>query len=126
MLNLNIGRQWRPWPGDAEAAVLLSPLTVKKQRALQKLATTTEGKGRHERQVFDADKFQDLVADECIHGLKGFTADAGPETQRFPLEYSSEIARRLMDLDAFNAFVFRECQTMGLAQVAELEKAGNG
>jgi len=125
MLKFSSQRQWKPWPGAAKVRILLSPLGVSRRADLIRQATRTEGEGKKASQVFDPDRFNGLVADECVHGWEGIVCDEGENTPTRPLPYDKDTARALMDQEAFNAFVFQQVQTMGLQILAEAKVAGN-
>lgn len=122
MLDLTLQKRLVPWP-EAKASILLSPLTISRRRELYQLATemvdpktgitaTSETKGA--KPAVNSRRFQDLVADECIHGWEGLQT-----------AYSKDAARVLMNIEPANVFVFTTVQGLGIYMAEEVKTAGN-
>src|SRR3546814_10375002 len=107
MLKLNVRRRWRPWADQGkDGKRLLSPLTSSRRTELLEQATESPDSEKNPRRRATArlnqKKYQDLVADECVHGWEGLACDNGEGTPDRPLLYSAETAHDLMNHDLFN------------------------
>src|SRR3546814_3152884 len=76
MLKLNVRRRWRPWADQGkDVKLLLSPLTSSRRTELLEQATESPDSEKNPRRRATArlnqKKYQDLVADECVHGWEG-------------------------------------------------------
>lgn len=129
MLKLNAQHTWVPWP-EAGARLLLSPLTLPLRKKLIAEATIQEPdpadpKGKKLRQRVDLDKFDALVAEQCIHGWEGIVSQTGDDGSIEPLGYSKEAAPALMRIEPANAFIYSKIQGLDLFLVKEMKAAGN-
>src|SRR3546814_19127454 len=74
MLKLNGRRRWRPWADQGkDVKLLLSPLTSSRRTELLEQATESPDSEKNPRRRATArlnqKKYQDLVADECVHEI---------------------------------------------------------
>ena len=131
MLVLNMRKRWISWP-EAGVRLLLSPLTNIRRAELMEQATVDkvdpENPKRKPVPTFNQRTYQDLVADECVHGWEGMLQPESEEADAalVPLPYGRPAAREAMAIDHFNVFVFNTAQTMGLEVQKGDKAAGNG
>lgn len=131
MLNLNAQKQWVPWP-EAGIRLQLSPLTLPLRKKFTTESTVREPdpddpKGRKMRTRLDLDKFDALVAQECIHGWEGVVSVEGDGDAQVikPIECTPEAKPAFMRIELANAFVYSKIQSLDLFMVKELKAAGN-
>lgn len=129
MLNLNSQRTWVPWP-EAGARLLLSPLALPLRKKLIAEATVQEpdpadAKGKKLRQRVDMEKFDELVAQHCVHGWEGIVSQNGEDGAIEPLPYSKDAAPALMRIEPANVFIYTKIQGLDLYLVKEMKAAGN-
>jgi hypothetical protein len=123
MLDLKSQRRWVAWP-EAKIRFLLSPLTISKRRELYQQATELQDPktgaplpagAKGGKPGVNQQRFQQLVADTCIHGWEG----------EINTPYSAEAAHALMDIDPANVFIFTTVQGLGIYMASEVQAAGN-
>lgn len=122
MLKLNQQKTIVSWP-EAGVTLTLLPLTVSQRQKLADEATEMlePAKGRAPAKTkFNAKRYQDLVAEHCIHGWEG-VVDADDK----PVACTAETQRQFMEIEAANIFVFTQVQGLGLHLVKESAAAGN-
>lgn len=122
MLKLNQQKSTVIWP-DAGITLTLLPLTVSHRQKLADEATETlePANGRVPAKTkFNAKRYQDLVAEHCIHGWEGVVDADGK-----PVPCTAETRCQFMEIEAANIFVFMQVQGLGLHLVKEIAAAGN-
>jgi hypothetical protein len=129
MLNINAQKTWVPWP-EAGARLLLSPLTLPLRKKLITEATVQEQdpenpKSKKLRVRVDAEKFDALVAEHCIHGWEGIVSQVGEDGPIETLAYSKEAAPALLRIEPANVFIYTKIQGLDLFLVKEMKAAGN-
>lgn len=123
MLKISQQKKWVEWP-EAKASFQLSPLTVSRRAELMEEATERTGEGKKQTVKFNARRFQDLVAESCIHDWKGLVGEDTTGTIS-PLPCTPENKRAVMDIEPANIFIFVAVGGLSMHLVEEIKTAGN-
>lgn len=128
MLKLNTRRRWMPWEAAGPTVrILMSPLSNTLRARLTEEALVPEpssakGKGKPK---FSQQRYQELVAQHCLHGWEGIVCDDGDGTPERPLDVTDEAKYALLDQNDFSFWFFSTAANMGLAESKAVVQAGN-
>ena len=127
MLHLNQQRTWVHWP-EADIHFLLSPLGVTLRQRLVEQSTDYESSDKQKRRGrVNAERFNALVAEHCIHDWKGVVRAGGDgEEAVVPVACAAAAKAQLLELEPANIFIFTTVQGLDMHLVREAKAAGNG